>query len=132
MRKESAKFLTKIEDVPKIAAEIGKIKSVKAVYLFGSHATGKSNELSDIDICIVGDLNEKERLDVLKHSYDNLDISFFEDLPLVIQFRILRDGKPLFAREDAFLRELKLRTIREYLDYSSFYRQFCRRAIENV
>ena len=126
------RITTKFENIGKIANEISKIKNVKAIYLFGSYARGKIMPLSDIDICVIGSLSEEEKYKALEHLSDNLDISFFEDLPLVIQFRILRDGKPLFAREDAFLRELKLRTIREYLDYSSFYRQFCRRAIENV
>ena len=132
MRVLDGRILTKFEDIPKIAAEIGKIKGVKAVYLFGSHARMKMHALSDIDICIIGRLNERGKLDVLKWASGNLDISFFEDLPLQIQFRVLKEGKPLAMNDSEAIRSITLAVLREYLDYTAFIENFYRRVIKNV
>ncbi len=123
------RFLTDFADVPKIAAGIGRIKGVKAVYLFGSRANGKSGSLSDIDMCIIGSLNEKDRLKAMGHASDNLDISFFSDLPLIIKFRVLKEGKSLFCRDELFMKELKRAVFLAYLDYSVFANHFYKRVL---
>jgi len=132
MRILDGRILTKFEDVPKIAADIGKIRGVKAVYLFGSHARGKVHALSDIDICVIGHLNEKGRLDALKWASGNLDISFFGDLPLQIQFRVLKEGNPLVMNDSKAVRSVTIAILREYLDYAAFIDSFYRRVIKNV
>ena len=83
------KFVTKFEEIPKIAEKIAKNKHVKAVYLFGSYASGKAHLLSDIDLCIITDGNE----DIDYPINDNLDVSYFHDLPLIIQFRVFKEGR---------------------------------------
>lgn len=132
MRVLDSKILTNFSDIQKIAADIGKIKGVKAVYLFGSHARGKTHALSDIDVCIIGHLREKGRLDALKWASDNLDISFFDDLPLQIQFRVLKEGKLLVVNDEKNLREIGQVILREYLDYLAFIENFYRKVIKNV
>lgn len=39
----------------KILAELKKIREVKAVYLFGFHATGRATKISDVDLCVITD-----------------------------------------------------------------------------
>ncbi len=119
------KILTKFENIPKIAEEIGKIKNVKAVYLFGSYATGKTHALSDIDICVIGDLTEKEKYLAMNALSDNLDISIFNELPISIRFRVFRDGKPLIVKDKDFVRKLMLKSLNEYLDFKPSINKFC-------
>ncbi len=119
------RVLTKFEDIPKIAEEIEKIKNVKAVYLFGSYATGKTHPLSDVDICVIGNLTEKEKYKAMNALSDNLDISIFSELPVSIRFRVFRDGKPLIVKDKEFVRRLMLRTLNEYLDFKPSINKFC-------
>ncbi len=108
------RFTTKIEEIPEIAKEIAKNKHVKAVYLFGSYASEKQNILSDIDICVITrDDYEDVRIPVT----DNLDVSYFHRLPLIIQFRVFKEGKPLVVKDKDFIYDLKLKTLKLYLDF---------------
>jgi len=115
---------TKIEDVEKIAREISEISGVKAVYLFGSQATGNTSKISDIDICVLGDLGEEERDEVLNYSSENLDISFFNDLPIIIQFRVLKEGKPLKINDQNYVDDSKIMAVKRYLDFKPFINRY--------
>lgn len=114
------KFVTKIGEIPRIAKEIAKDKHVKAIYLFGSYATGKIHILSDIDICIITDSYE----DVDYPSTDNLDVSYFHLLPLTAQFRVFSEGRPLIVNDKNYVDKLKIRTINNYIDFKPFLNRF--------
>ena len=119
------KILTKIKDIEKIAREISKIRNVKAIYLFGSQASKKAGPLSDIDICIIGNLTKNQEEKVLKFSSENLDISFFNKLPIMIKFRVLREGKPLIIKDKKFIDSLKISTIKKYFDFKYIINKYC-------
>ncbi len=123
------KVITKPEEIQKIAESISKIKSVKAVYLFGSYARSNFHALSDIDLCIIGNLNEKEKNSARKYLSDNLDISFFNELPIWIKIRIFREGKPLVLKDVQFISELKIRTLKNYLDFKYIINKHCRETV---
>ena len=55
--------------------------------------------------------------------------SLFQDLPLYIQYRVFRDGKVLFCRDETQLQRLKERTISGYLDFSRILRRCCGRVL---
>jgi len=114
---------TNTKDISNIAKEMIKIKNVEAVYLFGSQATGKAGKLSDIDLCIVGKLNNEEKLKILSYSSDNLDISFLEELPLLIKIRVFREGKELASKKN--IDETKIKVLREYLDFKKIINRYC-------
>ncbi len=118
------KIFTKVEDIDKIAKEIGRIKNVRAVYLFGSYATGKNFPFSDIDLCIIGNLSQKEKYAALSSLSDNLDISFFEDLPIYIKIRVFREGKPLYIKDKDFINFVKVKTIKKYLDFRKIINRY--------
>ncbi|MBS3066023.1 nucleotidyltransferase domain-containing protein [Candidatus Pacearchaeota archaeon] len=126
---ERLRVVTKIGDIPKIAEEIAKNKNVKAVYLFGSHATGMAYSLSDIDLCVIGKLDDKEKLKAMSFSSDNLDISFFEELPIYIKFRVLNEGRLLFVRDNDYLNVLKIKIMREYIDFKPMINKYIQRVI---
>ena len=101
---------------------------VCAVFLFGSVAKGITNSLSDVDICIV--LNNK--LDDLTMSHKKLeylslvdyDISIFQQLPLYIRQRVIREGIVLFCRNEDRLYELVFKTIKEFKDFKPIYDEY--------
>ncbi len=111
------KIETKIEYLNNVAEKISKIKNVKGIYLFGSQATGNAGGTSDIDICVFGNLNEEERHEVLNYSSNNLDISFFNDLPIMIQFRVFKGGKPLKINNQDYIDKAKIMAVKRYFDF---------------
>ncbi|MBI2631935.1 nucleotidyltransferase domain-containing protein [Candidatus Pacearchaeota archaeon] len=115
------RFTTKIEEIQEIAKKIARNNNVKAVYLFGSYATGKQNILSDIDICII---TKNDNEDVRFPVTDNLDVSYFHRLPLTIQFKVFKEGKPIVVKDKNFIYDLKLKTLKLYLDYSHIINRY--------
>lgn len=61
-----------------IKSKIPSQLSVKKLIVFGSHAYGETDENSDIDICVIGDLKNRRKLDVIRDIrrslIDNLNI----------------------------------------------------------
>lgn len=112
---------------------ISKIKSVNSIILFGSQANGKAREDSDIDIAVITDkINDKEGMKIIGYSNDKIDISLFSRLPILIQFRVLKEGKVLFCRDEKYFNTIRFETIREYLDFAPFIERFYRKVIQNV
>lgn len=123
---------TKFQDIKKIVKEIANIKNVKAVYLFGSFASGKQRPLSDIDLCVIGDLTERDKVEIAGFSSDNLDISFFNELPIYIRFRVFKDGKPLIIKDKEFVNKIKFRTLNVYLDFKPLINKYIQKTFGNV
>lgn len=123
------KVLTKIENIEKIAEKIAKIKNVEAVYLFGSYARGTSGPLSDIDLCVIGNLSLKEERDALSELSDNLDISFFNRLPIYIKIRVFKEGKMLIVNDKEAIDRRKFQTIQEYLDFMPLINKYIREVL---
>jgi len=84
--------------------------------------------LSDVDICLVLvpqptplDPTElpRKRLEYLKDF--PLDVQIFQQLPLYIRTRVLREGRILFVREEGLLYELAFRTAQAFEDFKHIY-----------
>jgi len=113
------------KEITRINKKISKIKKVDAIYVFGSYVDERFNPyLSDIDICIIGNLNQEEKYKILREIPEIFDISFFDELPIYIKFRVLKQGKCLFMRDLEKLNTIKLITISEYLDFKSSLNKF--------
>ena len=116
-----------------ITGKISKNKKVVAIFLFGSQVTGKAREDSDIDIAVlIKDPSEKDESFIAQFWDDKLDIHSFHRLPLEIQFRVLRDGKILFIRNNKYVKYVWLKVIKSYLDFGPFISNFYRRVIQNA
>lgn len=102
-----------IQNIKKLSNALKKIKSVKAAILFGSYAKGKQRKDSDIDICVI---TEGEDDSPLELSSEKIDISLFHRLPLTVRYRVFRDGKVIFNKDDRVLTRLKFWTLKLYLD----------------
>ena len=102
---------------------------VLALILFGSQARGEDTAVSDLDLCLVLspapytplELSEKKLEYLAKFSPD---IHIFQQLPLYMKQRVLRDGNVLFCRDEDSLYELAFAVIREYSDFEHVYRDY--------
>lgn len=99
-------------------------RDVLAVILYGSEARQEQRSTSDIDICIVldplpyhskKDINSQKRLEYLKDFA--FDIQIFQQLPLYIRRRVLKEGRVLFVRDERILYELAWRTAQAFDDF---------------
>ena len=125
-----------IEDKKEIVNTIEELRRypyVNAVILFGSYAKGRIKPLSDIDICVIPDKNMsfEQRVNIVSLSSDKLDISIFWDLPLTIQFRVFKEGKVLFNRDWLTLHRVRIRTVKEYLDFLPIIERRIKRMFPN-
>ena len=53
-------------------------------------------------------------------------------MPIAIKFRIFRDGKELFVREELRIGIIKMETLKEYRDYYEIIRERISERFENV
>ncbi len=113
-----------------IIKEIEK-NDVYAIYLFGSRATGKARPASDIDICVIAkkDIPKEAREAILSNSSKKIDIVMFWDLPCTIRFRVLKEGKPLYVKDDLLLHRIKADTLKSYLDFQPMIRRHISRTL---
>ncbi len=103
--------------------------SILAVILFGSRARGDFRKDSDTDLCLV----------LMPRSYTSRELSsyklryrskidaalhIFQQMPIYIQQRVLKDGKVLWCRDEDALYEIAFRVIREFADYEHIYREY--------
>ncbi|MDI6807139.1 MAG: nucleotidyltransferase domain-containing protein [Candidatus Aenigmarchaeota archaeon] len=116
------------EKIKKTLNELKKIREVKAVFLFGSYATGKQLPFSDVDICVVTEkIDEEIKAEITSLSSEKIDVCFFWDLPITIRYKVLKEGKPLLERDEKFLHEVRFKTVREYIEFRPILRRFAER-----
>ena len=101
---------------------------VLAVFLFGSTARQEQSAASDVDICLVvkpqaqlfeAAVLSRKRLEYLKDF--SFDVRIFQQLPLYIQVRVLKEGRLLFVRDEDRLYELAFRTAQAFEDFKHIY-----------
>jgi predicted nucleotidyltransferase len=102
---------------------------VLAVLLFGSRARGDATPASDHDVCLVlaapprSDLDASEkRLQYL--ALGNLDVVVFQQLPLHIRSRVLREGRVLFTRDEDALYAVAIRTAKAFEGFRHIHRAY--------
>ncbi len=115
--------------VKPILKKAKKDKDVLAVALFGSSVQNKEY-YRDIDICII--LKQKFlNLDMAKKHIayagivsDKVDVSIFQQLPVYIRMRVLKEGKFLIIKDQSKMYKLAFQTIREFNFYEKIYRRY--------
>ena len=121
------------EFVP-IVNKAKKDKDMLAVAVFGSYARQEKHR--DIDICLIlqkktGNLKmSKKKLEYMKIAKNNLDIHVFQQLPLYVRHRILKEGKIIFCKNKDKLYDIAIDFIKEYEDFRPLYESYLE-AVEN-
>ena len=99
---------------------------ILAVILFGSKARGEATLTSDLDVCLVL-LNRRydplylsgKKLDYLK--IGGLDIHVYQQLPIYIRTRVIKEGQVLFVKDEESLYEIAFRTAQAFEDFKHRY-----------
>jgi len=92
-------------------AELFAAEPVDVAYLFGSVAWGDTGPLSDVDVALLlrTGVSREATFDLRLHMMtalgrafdaDEIDVIVLNDAPLLLQHRVLRDGKVLFCRDE--------------------------------
>jgi predicted nucleotidyltransferase len=96
---------------------------IQAVYLFGSLASGRGRQDSDIDLCIVSEDEQLsgQKLDILsrlaREGYCDVDLVFFPKNDVVTQYEAVRMNRVVFRRPDFDPAAFYSLIIRRYLDF---------------
>jgi hypothetical protein len=103
--------------------------NVLAVVIFGSAARGEATPASDVDVCLVLRPRSYDSLSLsrTKLAYCkevDLDVQVYQQLPLYIRTRVLKEGKVLFSRDDDALYDLAFRTAQAFEDFKPHYRAY--------
>lgn len=118
--------MSKINNNPDLST-LGKIfkkyVNIKAVYLFGSHTTGKTHKESDIDLAIVP-ANSKvinRKLEILaelaRHGYCHVDLVFLDTHDIVMKYEAVRNNKVIYQTENFDHGEYFSKVLRQYFDF---------------
>jgi hypothetical protein len=104
-----------------------KSRPVRLAYLFGSHAAGRANAESDVDIAVLlhdepspaARLEERllltgELSQLLKT--DRMDVVVLNEASPLLAYEVLQRGKLMYVANDADRIEFQVRTLREYED----------------
>jgi len=121
------KHKTIMEVLKTLIREVEKDERMVAVILFGSFARGEN--FRDIDVCLV--LKKKPenlemsriRLEYLS-KFPALDIQIFQQLPIYIRARILREGKVIYCKDEDLLYDIAILTIKEFEDFKHVYKEY--------
>ena len=114
--------------VKRLVERAARDREVLAVILFGSRARGDALPDSDIDVALMltAELSRddavRKRREYLSES--GVDLSVFQQLPLHIRSRVLKEGVVLFTRDEDALYALAARTARAYEHFRRFQRLY--------
>jgi len=115
--------------VAQLVARAQRDPDLLAVVLFGSRARGDASASSDVDVCLVlapdrADEPDRtaKRLDYLGRF--DLDVSVFQQLPLAIRSRVLKEGRILFVRDEDALYDVAIRTVRAWDRFRPIHRMY--------
>ena len=65
-----------------------------------------------------------KRIEFLRNMSGNMDIHVFQQLPIYIRKRILKDCKVIFCKDDKLLYEIAFSTIKEFEFYEKLYKMY--------
>ena len=118
----------------KLIKKAKKDKEILAVALFGSYA--RKEDYRDIDVALILSENKfkkemsKIRLDYLSNSDSRLDIHVFQQLPVYIRVKILKEGKFILNKNEGLMYELAFQTIKEFGDFKEIYESYIENALK--
>ncbi|MBL7160438.1 MAG: nucleotidyltransferase domain-containing protein [Candidatus Aenigmarchaeota archaeon] len=112
-------------------AKMGKVKKdndIVAVSVFGSFA--RNEKYRDIDVCLFlkpgmsrGKMSKK-RLAYMAALGGKLDIHIFQQMPLPLKHRILKEGKVIYCSDEGAFYDMAYLTAKEFEDFKHIYKGY--------
>lgn len=102
-------------------------KDILFAYIYGSYPTGNIHLQSDIDIAVY--LKEKDTEYYLKKDNeflvnDKFDIRILNVMPLVLKFKVLKDGKLLFSNDEPKRIDFETEVIDRYFELKPYLDEY--------
>jgi uncharacterized protein len=103
--------------------------AVLAVLLFGSKAREEETPASDTDLCLVLPPGREDKADQMRVRMEYLDqagfdVHVFQQLPLYIRHRVLKDGIVLLCKDLDALYAVAYRTAQAFEDFKPIYKEY--------
>jgi predicted nucleotidyltransferase len=117
----------KTNAINRLIAKAAEDPSVLAVLMFGSVARNEQGPASDVDICLVLQPGTSEEMSQKRLEYlalFDLDIHVFQQLPLYVRRRVLKEGTVLLSKDDDALYQLAFRTAQAFEDFRPVYQTY--------
>lgn len=117
----------------KVREEMLNDRSIIAVLLFGSAARNEHHR--DIDLCLVLDKKypniemSRKRAHYAGSLPDTYDVHIFQQLPLYIRQRILKEGKILLCKNEPLLYDIAFAAIKEFNLFEKGYRAYINKVL---
>lgn len=117
-----------ISEIAKLDEVFLRYPGIRAVYLFGSAASGHAHPDSDIDLAVIpaGASVREAKLDILTeladHGYCNVDLVFIDEDNLVLAYEAIWQNKLIYATDDFDRGTTYSNIVRKYLDFEFFLR----------
>ena len=116
---------------------------VVLAYLFGSHARGTAGPLSDVDIAVLArtGMGSQElfdlRLDLIgglmeRLACNDVDVILLNQAPLALSYRVLRDGRLVYCRDEQVRIEYQAGIVSRYLDFKPVIERHERAILERA
>ena len=122
--------------------EFNKKEDILLIYLFGSYSKETQNKLSDIDFAILLHQNAKDfyfnkqmeylglLIDIFRR--DDIDLVILNSAPLLLQFKVVKSGKLIYAKNELTRIRFEENVIRNYLDMKSLYDYYNKYLIRRI
>ena len=113
-----------VKQLDVLVAEAKQDKDVLAVIVFGSHARGEKARDTDVALVLASSLSKlaasKKRLAYVSR-FPKLDMHIFQQLPLYIRSRVLKEGKIKLCKDKDALFDIAYATVKEFEDFKPRY-----------
>ncbi len=118
--------------VEKTLNQAKKDDDVMAVAVFGSYARSESSGISDLDICIflrprkynATQLHKKRMSYLEAAASDRADVQIFQQLPLPVRSRILKEEKMMLVKDEDSLYDLAFETVKDFEAFRKHYDEY--------
>ena len=113
-------------DLDRLQSAFMKYSAIKAVYLFGSAASGKMHHESDIDLAVFSDDTScrKQKLSILtdlaRVGFCNVDLVFPKEDDLITQYEAVRQNKLVYQTSEFDRGYIYSKIVRQYLDFCPY------------
>lgn len=116
--------------------------AVVFAYLFGSHATGRDRDYSDVDIAVyldstvVSDSYLDASLDLARRlessGVGNIQVLVLNDAPLRIRGSATRERKLIYSRDEPARVRFESETLREFFDFEIHARPLAEKFLQDT